>query len=285
MHWFRLLVNTPPDSAEAVAAALMDVGCQGVAEEVGTIAGYLPPDSHVELAVETLNDRLSRFGEFGLPLPGLVRVSSVDDSGWADEWRKYYKPMEIGRRLVVKPSWETYSGDPSRVIVELDPGMAFGTGGHATTRLCLEALDELVQPGMVVADIGTGSGILAIAAAKLGAGRVHATDIDSLPRKIARENVTLNGLDSVVTVHEMDDFEAAAHDCDLVVANIIAEAIIELAPSVRSRVKPGGVFISSGIVAERLPDVLLALEADGFRVEETREDEVWRAVVARNPGA
>jgi ribosomal protein L11 methyltransferase len=192
--------------------------------------------------------------------------------------------LEIGKRLVIKPSWETYNADPNRVVVEIDPGQAFGTGGHQTTRLCLGALEQYAEPGMVVADIGTGSGILAIAAAKLGASVVHATDIDRLPREIARENVARNGLEGRVFIHEMDAFDAAAHDCDLVVANIIALTVIELTPSIAERLKPGGLFISSGIVDERLPDVLAALDATGFNVLEVREDEIWRAVAARKPG-
>lgn len=166
------------------------------------------------------------------------------------------------------------------MVVEIDPGLAFGSGGCQTTRLCLGALERYVDPGTVVADIGTGYGILAIAAARLGASVVHATDIDRLPRDIARENVARNALGDQENIHERDTFDAAARDSDLVVENIIAMNIIALTPSVAERLKPGCTFISSGIVDERLPDVLNALDAAAFEVLQTREDEIWRARIA-----
>jgi ribosomal protein L11 methyltransferase len=163
--------------------------------------------------------------------------------------------------------------------------MAFGTGGHPSTRLCLAALEDAVKPGSIVADIGTGSGILAIAAAHLGAARVHATDIDSLPRRIARENVTRSHLESIVAVHEMDSFDAAARGCDVVVANIVADTVIELTPAIFQRLKPLGLFIASGIVEERLPDVDQALRGAGFALLNTLQEEIWRCAVAQRPAA
>jgi ribosomal protein L11 methyltransferase len=282
MHWAEITLEIPAESAEAASALLMEAGCQGVAEKGGdprVLTGCLPLEEGAQAAIDELEDRLANLPLFGLSAPTDFFVRGVEEEEWASAWKKHFKPLEIGRRLVIKPGWETYDGDPARVIVELDPGMAFGTGGHPTTRLCLEYLDEYVQPGMTVADIGTGSGILALAAARLGAAVVHATDIDLLPRKIARENVERNGLQQVVRVEEMDEFDAAAWNCDLAVANIIALTIIEIAPSIFARLKPGGVFISSGIVEEKLPEVLDALTACGFAVIEVREEEIWRAIV------
>ncbi len=297
MHWLELSLRTPAESAEAVTAALLDAGCQGVAETGGperTIVGYLPEVEDLDGRLQELERRLQSLPQFGLPAPSALARRPVDERDWANEWKKHFKPLEIGRRLVIKPTWEPYPpssrlnlGEPShgveRVVVELDPGMAFGTGGHQTTRLCLELLEEYVQPGDVVADIGTGSGILALAAARLGAASVLATDIDSLPRKIARENIGRNGLEQVITVHEMEPFDRAAWECDLVVANIIADTIIELTPSICGRLRQGGVFLSSGIVEERLPDVLSALSPAGFEMVEVRSADIWRAVVARRP--
>jgi ribosomal protein L11 methyltransferase len=284
MRWAEITVEIPAESSEAVTALLLGTGCPGVAEagnESRLLTGYLPVSDDLQPVLDALQSRLQRLPDFGLPAPVSITLRYVDDADWANEWKKHFQPLEIGRRLVVKPSWATYNGDPGRVIVELDPGMAFGTGNHPTTRLCLLALEDCVEPGCVVADIGTGSGILALAAARLGASIVHATDIDSLPRRIARENVERSGLQNVICVHDMEAFDAAARDCDLVVANIIADTIIELAPAVSHRLKPGGVFISSGIVEEKLPDVLAALERSGFHIMEIREEEIWRAVVAR----
>jgi ribosomal protein L11 methyltransferase len=290
MRWAEIIVDTPPESVEAVTAILLEAECHGVSEKASpgggtrTVVGFFPVSDQFTEMLDDLEQRLMDLPRFGLLAPLDITLKHAEEADWANEWKKYFKPLEIGKRLVIKPSWETYNADPNRVVVEIDPGQAFGTGGHQTTRLCLGALEQYAEPGMVVADIGTGSGILAIAAAKLGASVVHATDIDRLPREIARENVARNGLEGRVFIHEMDAFDAAAHDCDLVVANIIALTVIELTPSIAERLKPGGLFISSGIVDERLPDVLAALDATGFNVLEVREDEIWRAVAARKPG-
>ena len=282
MRWAEISIPSPAESAEAVTAFLLEIGCKGVSETGSnptTLAGHLPATEGIQRKLEDLRDHLSRFPEFGLRKPGEITLRYLEDSDWANEWKKHFRPLEVGERLVIKPTWESYEGD--RLVVELDPGMAFGTGGHPSTRLSLIALERIVQSGDVVADIGTGSGILALAAAKLGAARVHATDIDSLPRKIARDNVAASGLESVITVHEMDEFDFAAQNCDVVVANIIADAVIELTPAVRERLKRNGTFISAGIVEERLPDVHSALRASGFRILETLSEELWRCVIAR----
>lgn len=284
MRWAEIAVETPTESIEAVTALLLEAGSKGVAERDENpvvITGFLPMSPRLPVTLDSLEDRLAKLPDFGLSAPIGFRVSYIDDKDWENEWKKGYKPLEIGRRLVIKPSWECYRGDADRVIVELDPGMAFGTGGHPTTRLCLMALEDYVPPGAVVGDIGTGSGILAIAAARLGASLVHATDLDSLPRQIASENVAKNGLEAVVIVHEIDEFDSVAQGCDLVVANIIASTIVDLAPSVRNRLNPAGIFIAGGIVEERLEDVLQALDRSGFQLLETRSDEVWRATIAK----
>lgn len=286
MQWAEIVIETPAESAEAVTALLLEIGCQGVAETGGdprTLTGFLPDAEDLLPRLDDLDDRLARLTDYGLSAPLNISYRHVEDTDWANEWRRHFKPLEIGRRLVIKPSWETYEGDPHRLVIELDPGMAFGTGTHPTTALCLEALEDYVTPGSVVADIGCGSGILSLAAARLGAAQVHATDIDLLPRQIARENVARNRLLEQITVHEMEAFDAAARGCDLVVANIIASVILELIPPVYARLKPGGVFIACGIVDERLPEVLESLAQAGFAVRETRSREVWRAVISARP--
>ena len=283
-QWAEISVESPSESSEAVSALLLEFGCHGVAEQgtdIRKIVGFLPVfDQLPEIMVE-LEARLALMPEYGLPSVSTLTLKYAQETDWENDWKKYFRPMEIGSRLVIKPSWEEYVGDPERLIVEIDPGQAFGTGGHQTTRLCLECLDEFVEQGMVVADIGTGSGILAIAAAKLGASLVHATDIDELPRQIARENVSRNKLDGVVVIHGMSVFDTEAVQCDLVVANIIALTIIELTPSIYKRMKPHGIFIASGIVDDRESEVITALEANGFRIVEVIDEEIWRAVVAQ----
>jgi ribosomal protein L11 methyltransferase len=286
MRWAEILIEIPAESSEATTAILLDAGCPGTAEtgdDPRVIRAFLPVLDDLEPRLEAIEDRLAELPAFGLSAPLEMTLKYADEADWANEWRKHFKPMEIGKRLVIKPTWEVYEGDPSRVVVELDPGMAFGTGSHPTTRLCLEILEELVRPGDVVADIGTGSGILALAAGRLGAARVHATDIDSLPRKIARQNVEANRLEDIVLVHEMEDFDAAARDCDIVVANIIASTILDLLPTIAPRLKPGAAFIGSGIVAERLDEVAARIAEVGLELVEVREFEVWRLVRALRP--
>jgi len=283
-QWAEITVHAPCESVEAVTAILLQNGCHGVAETGTTykkLVGIIPMDANFSDNFTLIKSQLLTLPEFELPAVSEPEIKITVESDWANEWKKYFKPMEIGERLIVKPTWEELPETNNKVIVEIDPGQAFGTGGHQTTRLCLAGLDRYVEPGMLVADIGTGSGILAIAAAKLGAAKVHATDIDSLPRKIARENVKLNHLEGTVIIHEMDEFPVAAVDCDLVVANIIAMTIIELTPDIYGMIIPGGLFISSGIVDERCDEVCTALTEHGFTILEIMEEEIWRAIVAR----
>lgn len=283
MRWAQIAVSCPPESAEAVTAALFDTGCAGVAETglaERAITGFLPVNDDLEARLDLLRDRLDLFGEAGLPAAGEITLRYAEDADWENAWKQYFRPARVGRRIVIKPSWEEYAAQPDDVIVELDPGMAFGTGGHPTTRLCLSALEEFVEAGMTVADLGTGSGILSIAAARLGSGPILATEIDALPRKIAAENIARLGLAGLVTVSEPSAFDAGGK-WDLIVANIIADTIVLLAQSMADHLAPDGLLVASGIVDEKLPEVLSALDAAGLEVVEVREDEVWRAPICR----
>jgi ribosomal protein L11 methyltransferase len=288
MRWAEMTVECAPEAVEAVSYAYLQAGCGGVmmtGEDPVKVQGSLPVTDELIGKMNALRAHLDRLPEFGLPgLKGGMTLRYAEDEDWANAWKQYFKPSKVGRRLIIKPSWEYYEPQPDELVLELDPGMAFGTGGHPTTRLCLQALEETITPGMRVADIGTGSGILALAAARLGAAVVFATDIDLLPRKIARENVTINGLESVVHVLEMDAFDARAQNCDLIVANIVANTIIELAPSIAPRLKQDGYFLASGIVENHYDLVSGALEAVGFRVLETKREDIWICLVTQWEG-
>jgi len=285
MRWAEMTVECPPESVEAVCYAYIEAGCGGVmmtGTDIVKVQGSLPVTDELTGRINALRAHLDRLPEFGLPalIDGMT-IRYAEDEDWANAWKQYFKPLRIGRRLVIKPSWEYYSPLPDDLILELDPGMAFGTGGHPTTKLCLEALEDHMRPGMQAADIGTGSGILSLGAARLGAARVLATDIDLLPRKIARENVARNGLDNVISVLEMDDFDRQAKECDLIVANIVANTIIELAPTLPGRLKPGGYFLASGIVDNHHDLVSGALRSVGLMPVETRREDIWVCLVTR----
>jgi len=285
MRWAEMTVVCAPEATDAVGYAFIQAGCGGVmlrGDSPVIVQSALPVTDELMQRINELKAHLDRLPEFGLPalIDGLT-LRYAEDEDWANAWKQYFKPSKVGNRLVIVPSWEEYTPAPHELILELDPGMAFGTGGHPTTKLCLLALEESVTPGMKVADIGTGSGILAIAAARLGASVVFATDIDPLPVKIARENVALNRLSETIPVLETMSFDIAAQDCDLIVANILANTIIDLAPSIAPRLKSGGIFIGSGIVTEYHDAVRDALQAVGLELLETKSDDIWVCLIAK----
>ena len=229
----------------------------------------------VKIALATLKKERSDLGELDLSMEG------VQDSDWENNWKKFYKPMEIGERLLVIPEWET--ADPKgRVTLILNPGLTFGTGSHATTRLCLKALERYIHGGETVLDLGCGSGILSIAALRLGASRAFACDIDEKCETVAYENAALNGVTKdVYTVRTGDVLSdeklkaAIGGGYDMVVANIVSDVIIGLAPHVRPYLKGGGKFLCSGIIDTRAEEVKNELIAAGWNVLESNSSEGW----------
>lgn len=279
MRWAQMTVVCAPEATEAVCHAFLEAGCGGVmmrGENPVSVEGSLPVSDELSGRLTALKAHLERLPEFDLPalLDGLT-ITYAEDEDWANAWKQYFKPTKVGERLVIVPSWEQYMPAPEDLILLLDPGMAFGTGGHPTTRLCMQTLESTVKPGMKVADIGTGSGILSLAAALLGATEVLATDIDPLACRIARENVAANGLSDTIHLLNAAEFDVRAEDCDLIVANILAAIIIDLAPTIAPRLRPGGIFIASGIVTEFHDAVRDALTAVGLEHQTTRGEDIW----------
>ena len=235
---------------------------------------YLEPGAS---PVETLALIQARMEAAGIAYT--VETEGVEQEDWQNGWRKYYHPMEIGSRLAVVPSWQQY--DTDRVKLILDPGLAFGTGGHETTSLCLEALDEQVRGGERVLDIGTGSGILAIAALKLGAASAEGVDIDPVAVRTAGENAALNGVQDKLTVLVGDLSDKASGTYDIITANIVANAILSLAPAVPGLMAEGATFIASGIIDSRKDEVIAGLEKAGLAIVEVKEKRGWECIVCK----
>ena len=223
----------------------------------------------------------------------LMTMENLQDADWENNWKQYYKPMEIGERLLVIPEWEqeTVKGQAKyadKVPLILEPGLTFGTGSHATTRLCLTALEENIHGGETVLDLGCGSGILSIAALRLGAASAKAIDIDDKCLTVAYENAALNGIGkdryTVLVGDALSDDpvrETLGSNYDVVVANIVADVIIGLAPSVRQFLKPGGLFLCSGIIDTRAEEVADALRQNGWEIESTHSGEGWFSYTCR----
>jgi ribosomal protein L11 methyltransferase len=206
---------------------------------------------------------------------------TADDSTWLYKWQENFKPTKVGEHFVVKPSWEEYDAKDGELVIEMDPGMAFGSGLHETTTLCMKALETAVKSESTVLDVGTGTGILAIAAAMLGAERCLGIDIDADAVRIAKENVERNGLADRIEIIEGDLMEGVDFRADIIVANLMADLVIRLAPAAAEHLDPGGIFISSGILDIKEEIVAEAVCAAGFEIKEVLHDGEWCAIVAK----
>ena len=233
---------------------------------------YLAPDENPAEVLPLFRERLDAAG-----VPYTLDTAGVQQEDWQNAWKKYYHAMDIGSRLAIVPGWESY--DTDRIRITMDPGLAFGTGTHETTALCLELLDSLVQGGERVLDVGTGSGILAIAALKLGAREADGVDIDPMCVRTAGENAERNGVDGHFRVLVGDLSDKAEGVYDIITANIVAAAILSLAPAVPALMAPGAKFICSGIIDERKGEVLGGLQASGLRPVEIKEKRGWVCIL------
>lgn len=248
------------------------------------IKGYLAKDEFLVGKLEEMRQEVKRIEQrMGLASIPIV-LDEVKEEDWANSWKVYFKPDKVGQKTVIKPTWEMYEAKEGELVIEIDPGMAFGTGNHATTALCINLLEKYLTPGMRVLDVGTGSGILAIQAAMLGAEAVEAMDYDTVAVKAAAENVALNHLQEKVSVTHSDLLAQAKGKGDLIIANIVADIIIRLTPQTVDYLQGPKLFISSGIIDTRKDDVLSALEANHFRIVEVREKAGWVAIVAQYQG-
>lgn len=313
MKWIELAIKTTHEEADLAANILYDAGVNGVviedpeeirmlmeqakgrecidsalvndSEDEVIVKGYLPEDEGLHDRLEMVRDSLKelslRQGDSGR---FKLTTGEVEEEDWAEGWKKYYKPLRIGENIVIKPTWEEYSSGERDIVIELDPGMAFGTGTHETTALCIQLLEKYTQPGSRVLDIGCGSGILSIVAAKLGAAQVFAYDIERKPVEIATKNAELNGVEHIVRVEQGDLFERVQGVADIIVANIITDVILKMSRTVKNYLQPGGVFIASGIIRERLEEVEETLLENDMEIVERITLNEWGAMAAKVRG-
>jgi ribosomal protein L11 methyltransferase len=297
--WTELSLQVRPESVEFVADLLQDITRRGVTieppiEALGPDEGYVLDESAPVRVIAYLpgstpqserDDLLQRVSDAGLDtaLAEEPAWGTIREEDWAESWKEHYDIERVGR-LVVRPAWREYEATAEEVIISLDPGMAFGTGQHPTTRMCMQGMQDVMKPGDHVLDLGSGSGILAIAAIAFGASTVLATDTEEMAVKASIENVALNGMQDKITVRE-GSMDAVGNDgpFDLVFANINAAAVISLASAIASEMKPGAWLFAGGVIAEREESARSALEAAGLRIERVMQNGDWRTFVVRRP--
>ena len=307
--WIEVRVITKSEALEPVSGIFYSLDCKGVAIEdpedilgreqgpltwdfadinvlehkgkVAVVKAYFAEEDNIEEILGYVNEKLVELKEMGIDLgEAKVEHEKMYEEDWANTWKQYYKPSKVGEKIVVKPIWEEYEEKEGELVVNLDPGMAFGTGTHETTRMCIQALEKYVKEESTVFDVGCGSGILAIAAAKLGAKLAVGVDLDPVAVESSIENVGYNNINNIEILHG-NLVEVIDGKADIVVANILAEIICILTDDVKRVMKDGGVFITSGIIHDRVDMVCEKLEATGFEVIEKNRDGEWNCIVAK----
>lgn len=310
-NWIEVTIKTTTEAVEPITNILYEQGAGGaviedpkdflfqkkneldwdyVEEEVFKkneeddvlIKTYVSEEKNVMEFVEIIKQKVLGLKDFGIDIgEGSVSLDQVNEADWANAWKAYYKPTKVGQRVVVKPTWEDYAIQDGDLIIELDPGMAFGTGTHETTSMCIRELEKYVNKDSKVFDIGCGSGILAIAAAKLGAKEVVAVDLDEVAVKVAKENVLENKVEENVSVMHGNLTDVIKDKADVIVVNIIADIIKILAKDVQNFMKEDAIFISSGIILDKVEEVKESLIENGFEIVEVQKLGEWSAIVSK----
>lgn len=310
--WIEISVITKSEALEPITGIFYGLNCPNIAIEdpddlllreqgpltwdfadinilehkgnAAVVKAYFSQDDKVEEIVEYVKEKISEIKELGFDIgEGTVEVKKLHEEDWANNWKQYYKPVKITDKIVIKPIWEEYAKTDEELIIELDPGMAFGTGTHETTRMCIKALDKYVKPNTTVFDVGCGSGILSIAAAKLGAKHVVGVDLDPVAVDSSNQNISYNDLNNI-EVLEGNLLDVVHGKADIVVANIIAEIICVLTDDVKTALNDGGLFITSGIIHDRVDMVKDKFAECGFEIIEINKDGEWNCIVAKSIG-
>ncbi|MEC0303471.1 50S ribosomal protein L11 methyltransferase [Terribacillus saccharophilus] len=310
MKWAELCIHTTNEAIEPISNILHEAGASGVviqdpedlvkdhkttfgeiyaldpndypAEGI-FVKAYLPLNSFLNESVNEIKAAITNLREYQIDIgANEVSVSEVDEEDWSTAWKKYYKPVKISETFTIIPTWEEYTPVASdEVIMELDPGMAFGTGTHPTTVLSVQAIERFINKGDIVIDVGSGSGVLSIAAVLLGAEHVHAFDLDDVAVNSTKINAELNQTADRITASANNLLEGVEVEADVIVSNILAEIILKFTDDAYKLIKPGGLFITSGIISQKKGDVKDALIASGFDIVEVNEMEDWVAIIAK----
>lgn len=284
--WKSVLVECEPGFEDVVGTMLFESGFSGLEERIvegrTRFTAFISPEPGAD-PLEAFFSILDRAGIERDQSVRILAVETVPDADWEEKWREGLGAVEAGRRIVVRPSWVAYDNRAGRIEIIIDPKMAFGTGGHATTHLCLEALETIEIGGKTVLDVGCGSGVLSIAAAKLGATRVYGFDNDPFSVDNANENIIRNGVAHRVTIELADLSTVRPEPADIILANLISGVLIAYLDTFRALLKPGGIVVFSGILAEEEERFTGHLREKGFRVRSVEHRDEWIAVLADMP--
>lgn len=307
MKWTEVKISTTTEASDAVTDMLTTVGSAGVSIEdpddirkevqksdsldyaddkflssLGSdviIKAYFSEEKNITELSGLLKEKMAHISKYLDIGKGSIECSEIDDEDWSTSWKKYYKPFRLSDRVVIKPSWEKYQQESDEIIIELDPGMAFGTGTHETTKLCAQFLEKYLKNGNNAMDIGCGTGILSIIAAKLGAQHITAVDIDEVAVRVTKENCIINQVENKIEAFKGVLKDIPEQKADIIIANIIANVIIDISNSVPEYLTKDGYFITSGIIKERKQEVIDTYLSLGFSCEETAELGEWVAIV------
>ncbi|HZJ76688.1 MAG TPA: 50S ribosomal protein L11 methyltransferase [Oscillospiraceae bacterium] len=312
MKWIEVSIKTTTGAIEAVANVLYNVGVSGVViedphdiilansddgawdyideslinlEEGAVVKGYIPESADLVDKIDLVKQLVVALPQFGLDIgEGEVSTVEIREENWSTSWKKYYKPIKIGNRIVVKPIWEEYEPKEGEIIIEMDPGMAFGTGTHETTIMCIQKLEQHIFEGCTVFDIGCGSGILSVVAAKLGAKKVIGVDYDGVAVNVAGKNVIENRVDNIIEIKHGNLMNTVTEKANIVVANIIADTIVSLSKDIKGFLDNRGIFIASGIISDKIEKVKKNLEANGLEITEVETMGEWATIVSKTKG-
>jgi ribosomal protein L11 methyltransferase len=311
MKWNEITITTSREASDAVCDMLTTLGAQGVTIEdpedilsefnnkdgldyvdpeflknLGTdvlVKAYFHNSKIISELLLVIKEKLSFISGFLDIGKGGFSTNTIDEEDWANSWKKYYNTFDISPNVTIKPSWQNVEVKEGKIVIELDPGMAFGTGTHETTKMCGVLLEKYIKKGNCVFDVGTGSGILAIMASKLGASNVRAIDIDELAVKVAKENAEINHENANIIIQKSTIEEYKGQGFDIIIANIIANVIVAISTQIKKNLKQNGLFITSGIIKDRMQDVIDTYTRLGFEIVETEEMGEWVAMVLRCP--